>query len=59
MRRTDQIRNAYRTLGDTHGFYDGMMRGTTRTGRGILRCVWENEAGWIPIDREHPKPIES
>lgn len=61
MTRKDEIRNAYRTAGKAHSFYDGMMLGTTAAGRLISKIVWnmtpEEEAeypawifGAIPAD---------
>ena len=40
MERKDEIKSAYRSLGKAHSLYDGMMLGTTRVGRLILRQVW-------------------
>lgn len=40
MSRKDEIKSAYRSLGATHSFYDGMMLGTTRIGRLMLKHVW-------------------
>ena len=40
MSRKDEIKAAYRGLGSVHSFYDGMMLGTTRVGRRILKHVW-------------------
>ena len=40
MTRKDEIRNAYKTAGKVHSFYDGMMLGTTVSGRLISKIVW-------------------
>ncbi|MBQ6655424.1 MAG: class I SAM-dependent methyltransferase [Erysipelotrichaceae bacterium] len=40
MTRKDEIRQAYKELGKAHGFYDGMMTGTTVMGRLVDRAVW-------------------
>ena len=40
MNRKDEIKAAYRGLGSMHGFYDGMMLGTTGIGRFVLKHVW-------------------
>jgi len=40
MARKEDIKSAYKGLGKTHGFYDGMMLGTTVTGRLMLKAVW-------------------
>ncbi len=40
MSRKDEIKSAYQSLGDAHGFYDGMMTGTTLPGKIILKGVW-------------------
>ena len=40
MRREKEIRSAYRNLGRAHGFYDGMMAGTSAAGRWILKYIW-------------------
>ncbi|MBQ1492880.1 MAG: class I SAM-dependent methyltransferase [Blautia sp.] len=39
--RKDDIKAAYRGLGKAHGFYDGMMLGTTVLGRMVLKLVWQ------------------
>ena len=41
LKRAEEIKDAYRTLGGAHSFYDGMMTGTTAPGRWILRHVWQ------------------
>ena len=40
MTRREDIKSAYKSLGKAHGFYDGMMLGTTFLGRLVLRHVW-------------------
>lgn len=40
MSRKDEIKSAYKSLGNAHSFYDGMMTGTTVSGRIILKHVW-------------------
>lgn len=40
MNRKDEIRSAYKSLGRAHSFYDGMMLGTSFTGKLIDRVVW-------------------
>ena len=40
MNRKDEIKSAYKGLGNAHSFYDGMMLGTTRMGRFMLKHVW-------------------
>lgn len=40
MERKDEIKSAYKSLGRAHNFYDGMMLGTTRLGRWMLKHVW-------------------
>ncbi len=40
MNRKDEIRSAYKSLGRAHSFYDGMMLGTSFTGKLIDRMVW-------------------
>ena len=40
MNRKDEIKSAYKGLGNAHSFYDGMMLGTTRMGRFVLKHVW-------------------
>ena len=40
MSRKDEIKSAYKGLGNAHSFYDGMMLGTTRVGRFMLKHVW-------------------
>ena len=40
MTRKEDIKSAYKSLGKAHGFYDGMMLGTTFLGRQVLRHVW-------------------
>ena len=40
MSRKDEIKSAYKGLGNAHSFYDGMMLGTTRFGRWMLKHVW-------------------
>ena len=41
MTRKEDIKSAYKSLGNAHGFYDGMMLGTTFAGRLVLRYVWD------------------
>ena len=41
MSRKDEIKSAYKNLGKTHGFYDGMMLGTTVSGRLVQKIVWD------------------
>lgn len=38
--RKEEIKTAYRELGRANSLYDGMMLGTTRIGRFILKHVW-------------------
>ncbi len=40
MTRKDEIRAAYKSLGKAHSMYDGMMLGTTFTGRLVSKAVW-------------------
>lgn len=40
MSRKDKIKSAYKSLGKSHGFYDGMMRGTSFLGRLVSKTVW-------------------
>ncbi len=40
MTRKEDIKSAYKGLGKAHGFYDGMMLGTTLSGRMVLKHVW-------------------
>ncbi len=40
MTRKEEIKSAYKSLGKSHGLYDGMMLGTTFLGRLILKYVW-------------------
>ena len=40
MARRDEIKSAYRSLGKAHGFYDGMMTGSTFSGRLLVKTVW-------------------
>ena len=40
MMRKERIKNAYRQLGGSAGFYDGMMTCSTLTGRAVCRLVW-------------------
>ena len=40
MNRKEQIRSAYRQLGNSAGFYDGMITYTTLPGKAICRLVW-------------------
>ena len=40
MSRKEQIRSAYRLVGDKAGFYDGMMTYSTLPGRAVCRLVW-------------------
>ncbi|MBQ9330693.1 MAG: methyltransferase domain-containing protein [Oscillibacter sp.] len=40
MERREEIRQAYGSVGAAHGFYDGMMSGSTRLGRWVQRHVW-------------------
>ncbi len=49
MTRKERIRGAYRALGDSATFYDGMITCSTVSGRAVSRAVWsigprENEA---------------
>ena len=41
MNRKDEIKSAYRSLGNVHGLYDNMMLGTSRMGRFIMKHVWQ------------------
>lgn len=38
--RKTEIKNAYRTLGKTHNFYDNMMTGSTAAGMAVVKAVW-------------------
>jgi SAM-dependent methyltransferase len=40
MTRKERIKSAYRQLGGSAGFYDGMMTCSTLPGRAICRLVW-------------------
>ena len=40
MTRRDEIKTAYKSLGGAHGFYDGMMTGSTFLGRLVVKTVW-------------------
>ena len=40
MTRREQIRSAYRQLGGSASFYDGMMTYSTLAGKAICRIVW-------------------
>ena len=40
MTRKEQIRSAYRQLGGSAGFYDGMMTYSTLPGKAVCRLVW-------------------
>ena len=40
MSRKNEIKSAYKSLVNAHGFYDGMMTGTTVPGKMILKHVW-------------------
>ena len=40
MMRKERIKSAYRQLGGSAGFYDGMMTCSTLTGRAVCRLVW-------------------
>jgi ubiquinone/menaquinone biosynthesis C-methylase UbiE len=39
--RTHEIKSAYKGLGGTHDFYDGMMTGSTASGRWVMKHVWD------------------
>ena len=41
MNRKEQIKSAYRQLGGSAGFYDGMMTYSTLPGRAVCRLVWK------------------
>lgn len=40
MTRKEQIKGAYKQLGDSAGFYDGMMTYSTLPGKAVCRLVW-------------------
>ncbi len=40
MERKEEIKAAYKDLGKAHGFYDGMMTGTSFLGKAVVRTVW-------------------
>ena len=40
MTKTERIRSAYRLVGRSAGFYDGMMTCSTFSGRAVCRLVW-------------------
>ena len=40
MSRKDEIKSAYKSLGKANSIYDGLMLGTTRIGRFMLKAVW-------------------
>lgn len=40
MKRLDAVREAYARTGTKHDFYDGMITGTTLSGKIICRIVW-------------------
>ena len=40
MERKNEIKSAYKSLGKAHSFYDGMITGTTFTGRLVDKWVW-------------------
>ena len=40
MKRKDQIKSAYKQLGGSASFYDGMMTCSTLPGKAICRLVW-------------------
>ncbi len=40
MTRKEQIKSAYRQLGGSAGFYDGMMTYSTLPGKAVCRLVW-------------------
>ncbi len=41
MNRKEEIKEAYRNLGNAHNVYDGMMTGSTFIGRLIDKAVWQ------------------
>ncbi|MBQ6334155.1 MAG: class I SAM-dependent methyltransferase [Erysipelotrichaceae bacterium] len=43
MARKDEIKSAYKDLGNAHSFYDGMMTATTALGRLVVKTVWGME----------------
>ncbi len=43
MNRKEEIKEAYRNLGNAHNVYDGMMTGSTFIGRLIDKAVWQME----------------
>ncbi len=40
MTRKEQIKGAYRQLGDSASFYDGMMTYSTLPGKAVCRLIW-------------------
>lgn len=40
MKRKDEIKTAYKTLGKAHCFYDGMITGASFPGRLIMKYIW-------------------
>ncbi len=52
MERKEEIKSAYKSLGKSHGFYDGMMTGSTVLGRAVVRTVWR-------MDREESLEYQS
>ena len=57
MNRKDEIRSAYKSLGRAHSFYDGMMLGTSFTGKLIDRVVW-NMSG-EEVTESHALPLSA
>jgi len=52
MERKEEIKAAYKDLGKAHGFYDGMMTGTSFLGKAVVRTVWR-------MDREEVLDYQS
>ena len=46
MNRKEEIKEAYRNLGNAHNVYDGMMTGSTFIGRLIDKAVWIGKISW-------------
>ena len=45
MTRREQIRSAYKQLGGSASFYDGMMTYSTLPGKAVCRLVWNMDGG--------------
>ena len=44
MTRKEQIKGAYRQLGDSAGFYDGMITCSTLPGKAVCGLVWNMDS---------------